>query len=135
MKEITLEAVLENIPEVTAFVDRELEACDCGMKAQLQIDVAIDEICSNIARYAYAPGHGTVTVQFSFDAPSRTAAITFIDAGTPFDPLEKADPDVGADLKAREIGGLGIFLVKKTMDDVRYRRADDQNVLTLLKKI
>lgn len=135
MSEITLEAVLESIPEVTAFVDAELEARACGLKAQMQIDVAIDEIFSNIARYAYTPGKGKATVRFDFDESTRMAEITFIDAGVPFDPLKRPDPDVKAGLEARKAGGLGIFLVRKTMDEVRYSRTDNRNILTLIKTI
>ena len=135
MSEITLEAVPENIPEVTAFVDGELEARECGMKAQMQIDVAIDEIFSNIAYYAYAPEKGKATVRFDYDEATRTAEITFIDTGMAFNPLERPEPDVQASLEARQVGGLGIFLVRKTMDAVRYRRENGQNILTLSKTI
>ena len=135
MKELVLKAKLENIPEVTAFIDEQLEALDCPMKAQMQIDVAIDELFSNIARYAYAPGEGDATVRFSFDEQERAAEITFLDSGVPFDPLAKADPDVTLTVEEREIGGLGIFLVKKTMDSLTYRYEDGKNVLTLRKRI
>ena len=135
MKTITLKAATESIPEVTAFVDRELEAVECSIRAQMQIDVAIDEIFSNIAYYAYGPGGGDATVQFRFDASKRTVTIDFIDGGAPFDPLKKPDPNVKAGIEEREIGGLGIFLVKKTMDEMRYRREDGKNVLTIIKMI
>ena len=135
MKELTLEAKLESIVDVTAFVDAELEALDCPMRAQTQIDVAIDELFSNIARYAYAPGTGEATVRFEYAEEERMVAITFIDRGVPYDPLAKADPDVTLSAEERSIGGLGIFLVKKTMDDMRYERSGDLNVLTIRKKI
>lgn len=135
MKELTLEARLENIPRVTAFIDEALEALDCPMRAATQIDVAIDELFSNIARYAYDSGTGEATVRFEFDAPSRTASIRFIDGGAPYNPLEREDPDVTLSAEAREIGGLGIFLVKKTMDGMRYERKDGRNILTITKRI
>ena len=135
MKEITLEASVENIPRVTAFIDEELEKVNCSMKARMQIDVAIDEIFSNIARYAYAPGVGRAAVQFDFDESARRVSIAFIDSGSPFDPIQRADPDVALSVQEREAGGLGIFLVKKIMDAMEYRRLDEQNVLTIHKTI
>lgn len=135
VKEMTTEARIENIPAVTAFIDEQLEALDCGMKAQMQIDMAIDELFNNIASYAYAPGTGSATVRFDFDEAARVAAITFVDSGVPYNPLEKADPDVSLSAEEREIGGLGIFLVKKTMDAIEYERRDGFNVLTIKKTI
>ena len=135
MKELTVEARLEQIPQVTAWIDAELEALDCPMRAQLQIDVAIDEIFSNIARYAYGEGTGSATVRFDFDPAARVAAITFEDSGTPYDPLAKEDPDISLGAQERSAGGLGIFLVKKTMDGMRYRYENGKNILTLQKKI
>ena len=135
MKELTLEASLESIPRVTAWIDEALEALDCPMKAQMQIDVAIDEIFGNIAHYAYPDGSGSATVQLDYDAESRAVSITFLDRGIPFDPLAREDPDTTLGAADREIGGLGIFLVKKTMDDVSYRYADGMNCLRLTKRL
>ncbi len=133
--EMTVEATLENIPSVTAFVDERLEALDCPMKAQMQIDVAIDELFSNIARYAYDPVTGPATVRVDVDQEPLAVRITFIDHGKPYDPLAKADPDVTLSAEDRQIGGLGIFMVKKTMDDVRYEYKNGQNILTVEKRL
>lgn len=135
MKEIKLEAVVENIPRATAFVSEELDKIGCPMKARAQIDIAIDELFGNIAHYAYPGGIGDAVVRFEFDALSRTAAVTFMDSGVPYDPLKKEDPDVTLPAEQRKIGGLGIFLVKKTMDEMRYERRDGRNVLTIKKRI
>ena len=135
MKELTLEAKLENIAAVTAFIDEQLEAVDCSMKAQTQIAIAIDELFGNIAYYAYPGGMGDATVRFDFDEATRMASIAFIDGGVPFNPLEKADPDVTLSAEEREIGGLGIFMVKKTMDKLEYHHENGFNVLMLHKRI
>ncbi len=135
MQELNLEAAVANISTVTDFVNAILEELDCPMKAQLQIDVAIDELFSNIARYAYAPGTGPATVRVETEEDPRAVILTFIDRGTPFDPLAAEDPDITAPAEERSIGGLGVFLVKKTMDDVRYERRDGQNILRITKRM
>ena len=134
MTELTVKAAVQNIPQVTAFIDEQLEALDCPMKAQMQLDVAIDEIFANIANYAYGDRDGDATVCFSFDAAERMVTLTFLDSGTPFDPLAKDDPDVSLSAEERKMGGLGIFLVKKTMDGMTYRYENGRNVLTLYKR-
>ncbi len=133
--ELTLEATLENIPAVTAFVDERLEAAGCPVKARTQIDVAIDELFSNIARYAYDPATGPATVRVDVDREPLSVRVTFIDQGKPYDPLAKPDPDVTLSAEDRPIGGLGIFMVKKSMDDVRYEYKDGQNILTVEKRL
>ena len=135
MTELRLPAVVENIPRVIQFIEEQLEAVDCGMKAQTQISVAVDELMANVVSYAYTHGAGEVTVRFELDEATRQAAVTFIDTGMPFNPLKRPDPDVTLSAKERPIGGLGIFLVKKTMDDVRYEFSHGRNILTILKKI
>ena len=133
--ELTVEATVENIPAVTAFVDERLEALDCPPKAQMQIDVAIDELFGNIAHYAYEHGTGPATVRVDVEQQPLAARITFIDHGKPYDPLAKEDPDVTLSAEERQIGGLGIFMVKKTMDDVKYEYRDGQNILTVKKRL
>ena len=135
MKEWTFEAKIDRIPWLTEQVDALLEGLDCPIKAQMQIDVAIDELLANIASYAYETGEGEVTVRFDFQPDNRTVALTFIDSGIPYDPLAKPDPDVALEVEKRSVGGLGIFLVKKTMDDMTYARRDGHNVLTIRKRI
>ena len=105
------------------------------MRAQMQIDVAIDELFVNIAHYAYAPGTGEATVRVGFDEAARLVSLTFIDSGVPYNPLEKEDPDVTLSAEERAVGGLGIFMVKKIMDGMAYERIDGRNVLTIQKRI
>ncbi len=132
---ITLPAAVENIGKITAFIEGKLEERDCPLKKAMEISMAVDEIMANVAMYAYAPGTGDVTVQFGFEEESRTVSVTFIDGGIAFDPLAKEDPDVTLPAEERKIGGLGIFLVKKTMDEVTYKRENDRNILCIRKKI
>ena len=135
MKELNIEATLENISEVTDFVNSELEALGCPVKTQMQIDIAIDELFGNIAHYAYDPETGPATVRVEVEKEPLCVIITFIDNGIPFDPLAKKDPDTTLSAEEREIGGLGIFLVKKTMDDISYEYKNGQNILRIKKTI
>jgi anti-sigma regulatory factor (Ser/Thr protein kinase) len=120
---------LESIPEVTAFVDRKLEQVSCPVKAIKQINIAIDELFSNIAHYAYKPETGPATVRVEVEKDPMTVVITFIDNGRPYDPLSNGDPDVSLSAEEREVGGLGIFLVRKMMDEVTYEYKDGKNIL------
>lgn len=135
MKELNISATVENIAAVTAFVDEQLEELDCPMKTQLQVDVAIDELFGNIAHYAYNPEVGAATVRVEVTDDPLSVVITFIDNGVPYDPLAKADPDVTLSAEEREIGGLGIYMVKKSMDDVSYQYKNGQNILRIKKHI
>ena len=130
-----MDADIGNIARVTEFVDAELESNGCSLKAQMQIDVAIDEIMSNVAFYGYPQGEGQIRVSVDFPGNEAKVIIAFEDNGIPFNPLEKDDPDVTLSADERKIGGLGIFLVKNTMDDVRYERKDNKNILTIEKTI
>lgn len=134
-KELTIEATVENIGTVTAFVDKQLEALDCPLKAQMQIDIAIDELFGNIAHYAYQPEIGDVTVRVEVMEDPVAVVISFIDNGIPYDPLTKETPDITLSAEEREIGGLGIFIVKETMDEIRYQYKNGQNILTIKKTI
>ena len=134
-KELSIPAEVEKLPELLAFLEQQLEEAGYPMKTQMQISVAAEEIFVNIANYAYAPGKGIATVRLAISQNPTTAAITFIDRGTPFDPLKNEDPDVTLAAEEREIGGLGIYLTKMTMDEVRYEYKDGQNRLTLIKNL
>ena len=135
MKELTIAATVENIDTVTDFVNEHLEAYDCPMKAQMQIDIAIDELFGNIAHYAYNPETGDATVRVEVVEDPMAVVITFIDKGVPYDPLKQADPNTSLSAEEREIGGLGIFMVKKTMDDISYEYKDGQNILKIKKNL
>ena len=133
--ELTVDATDENLGKALAFVDERLEALGCTAKTKMQIDLSVEELFVNVAHYAYAPQTGRVTLRFKSEGDPLRAVITFVDGGTPYDPLEKPDPDVTLTADDRPIGGLGIFMVKKSMDDVQYEYKDGQNILTISKVI
>ncbi len=134
-QEMTVEATIENIPAVIEFVDGHLVALGCPPKVVWQINIAIDELFGNIAHYAYDPDTGPATVRVEVEDDPMTVLITFIDHGKPYDPLAAADPDTTLSAEARKIGGLGVFLVKKTMDDISYEYRNGQNILHIRKRI
>ena len=135
MRELTIPALLENLPEVTAFVDGLLAELECPLNTQYEIDVAVDELFTNISSYAYAPETGSATIQIEVFEDPRSVAITFIDSGVPYDPLAKPDPDITLSAEERQIGGLGIYMVKQSMDEVTYDYKDGQNILNIRKCI
>ena len=135
MTELTLPAAVGNIPAVTEFVNAQLEKLACPPKAQAQIDIAIDELFGNIAQYAYDPDTGPATVRVGVQDRPMAVVITFIDHGVPYDPLKNEDPDITLSAEKRGTGGLGIFMVKKTMDEITYQYKNGQNILTIKKNL
>lgn len=134
MKELTLQATVENMPRLMLWLDSQLEEMGCPAKVQLQLDVAADELFSNISNYAYENGIGDATVRVE-KLGSSAIRLTFIDRGKPYDPLQKEDPDTTLSAEDRQIGGLGIYMVKKSMDEVTYRYHEGQNILIIVKNI
>lgn len=135
MKELVVKALTDNLETVLKFVDSELEEYDCPPKAMVQLDIAVEELFVNIVNYAYGPDTGSATIRVELAEDPRAVMITFIDGGIPYDPLAKPDPDTTLSVEEREIGGLGIFMVKKSMDDMRYEYKDGNNILTITKNI
>ena len=131
----SFDAKIEALSDVLGFVDLMLEKYGCPMKLQTAICVAIEEVFVNVARYAYKNGEGDVEFEIGFDKESRVARFRMADSGVPFDPLKKADPDITLSVDERDIGGLGIFIAKKTMDTVDYAYENGKNILTMTKKI
>jgi anti-sigma regulatory factor (Ser/Thr protein kinase) len=135
MERLEVQATKENLLEVSAFVEGYLEKLDCPMKAMMQISVAVEEIYINIASYAYGDSIGMAEILIDHDQALNSVSITFKDSGVPYDPLAKDDPDITLSAEERAIGGLGIFMVKKSMDDMKYKYEDGKNVLTIVKKL
>ncbi|MCR5097426.1 MAG: ATP-binding protein [Lachnospiraceae bacterium] len=135
MRELTLDATPENVDRAIEFVDEILHEYGCNRSAQMEIEVAVDELFSNIAHYAYDTKTGNATVQVDVTEDTLTVEITFVDSGKPYDPLAKADPDTTQSIEERPIGGMGILIVKKSMDAVDYEYKDGKNILTIKKSM
>ncbi len=131
MRQLTVNAKVDNLDRVLAFIEDALSENGCPMKPQMQILIAAEEIFVNIANYAYGEGEGSAWI--GIDIQGRRVVAVFEDAGTPYNPLAKEDPDITADADERQIGGLGIFMVKKTMDSVKYAYEGGKNRLTIRK--
>ena len=134
-KEMTVPAALPELERVLLFIGEMLSELQCSDKARMQIRIAVDEVFSNIVRHSDARKGDTVTVILQAEAETRTAEITFMDGSLRFDPLSAAEPDLTAPAGKRPVGGLGLFLVKKMMDDVSYEYRDGMNILTIRKKV
>ncbi|MBR5230337.1 MAG: ATP-binding protein [Firmicutes bacterium] len=135
MKNKTFAAKTEALDEILGFVEETLESYDCPMKTQMALCVAIEEVFVNIANYAYGEGEGNVTLGIGLDEETCKVTFRMADSGMEFNPLNKPDPDITLAAEDREIGGLGIFITKKTMDEVTYEYEEGKNILTMTKKL
>ena len=135
MAEFVVKAEVDNLDQVFDFIHEQLDAVDCPPKAMMQIDLAVDEIFANISNYAYNPLVGDAKIVCNVEGDPLRVEISFEDSGVPFDPLKKTDPDVTLSAEERQIGGLGIYLVKKNMDEVEYSYENGKNILTIKKNI
>ena len=133
LKELTLDATVENITVVTEFIDQQLENAGCPMEVQYLIDIAVDELFGNIAKYAYTDRIGKAIVRTEIS--DKEALITFVDSGIPYNPLMREVPDLDLTIEERNPGGVGIHIVRKSMDDMKYEYTNNQNILTICKKI
>lgn len=131
MEELTVKPTMENLYVVSELAQRILDSAGCPMKIQTRMNIVIDEIYGNIVKYS---GAGSITIHAGMDE-NGMFVMRFIDNGKPYNPFEAPDPDIHTDFDSRPIGGLGVFIVKNSMDDVRYEYTDGQNQLTIKKKI
>ena len=135
MSELNIAATIENLDDVMTFVTSFLEEMSCPAKEQMTIEIAVEEMFVNVAHYAYTPKTGMVRIKCVPLDNNKAVEISFEDEGIPFDPLAKEDPDTTLSAEERPIGGLGIYMVKKSMDHVSYRNEEGKNILTIMKKI
>lgn len=129
----TFPAKTDALPNILGFVEETLESYGCPMKIQMAVCVAIEEVFVNVAHYAYGDGEGDMTLGIAFDEETRAITFRMTDKGIPFDPLQKPDPDITLSAEEREIGGLGIFITKNTMDSVTYAYENGENILSMIK--
>ncbi len=135
MKKIIVPAKIEELANIQGAIELELEENECGMKSMMQVLIAVEEIFVNISSYAYGLKDGVVKLLYEFrEEPSRIC-IEFHDTGLKFNPLEKEDTDTSCSIEEREIGGLGILMVKKSMDVMEYRYEKGANILIIEKNI
>ena len=135
MFELEIDAKLSNLEKVLDFVNSHLSNVECPEKTRIQVDIAVEEIFVNIAHYAYNPEVGKATIRVEISEKPLTISLTFMDSGKPYDPLSRKDPDVSLSSEQRQIGGLGIYMVKKSMDEIQYSYRNGTNMLTFKKKL
>lgn len=135
VQELIVDAKVENLPLVNEFVEKVMAPLEPSMKVQMQIDLVVEEIFVNIANYAYGEGQGKAILQVQVTDSPPAVELVFMDEGMPYNPLDREEPDPEQSLEERKIGGWGIFLVKKNVDEVTYAFSEGKNILTLRKKI
>lgn len=135
MREITVDAVLDQLDGVLAFLNRFLDEISCPFRIRLQLEVAVEELFVNIVSYAYQPGSGQATIRLGMESEPPAVTVTLTDSGIPYDPMAKPDPDVTLPAEKRQIGGLGIYMVKKTMDAMKYEYRNGQNTVVIKKNL
>lgn len=126
-------ASIGSLHEVLKFIEIQLDEHNCSMRTSMMIQVIVEEIFVNIAKYAYPEQDGCCDISIDFN--DNYVCISFVDEGIEFNPLVKEDPDIESNADDRPVGGLGIFMMKKTMDEVHYERKDDKNILIIKKNI
>lgn len=131
--ELRLLAKTEYLENVLEFVNAHLKKHQCSQMAMLQLDIAVEELFANVAHYAYHPQDGEISIRITFEEDMAT--VVFIDEGKPYNPWEREDPDTTLSAEERNIGGLGIYMVKMSMDHVAYVYEDNKNILMIQKKI
>ena len=131
ISELSIEATIENLEKVEEFIDENLDKCNFSTKRMNQIKISVEEIYVNIAHYAYSPNTGMAKISVDINQDDKYMEIVFIDQGKPYNTLENKDPDVKLKLSERQMGGLGIYMTKKLMDDISYEYSHGKNILTL----
>lgn len=134
-KEISIVAIMQNSDLVVDFITDILDSIDCKVLIKNQILITVEELYANVAKYAYAGRIGMVTIRCALIPERQLMIIQFADAGKPFNPLLHDEPDIKAGLRERKVGGLGIFIAKKSVDKIMYHHKEGKNIVTLVKKI
>jgi len=129
---IILPAKLENLDAMVGFIGEGAENQGFVQKTIHQIHLACEEALVNVIHYAYPDGNGDIELTYDLNE-EKGFVIEIIDRGVPFDPLSLPEPDIGASIEDRKIGGLGVYMMRNIMDEVRYKREGDRNILALIK--
>ena len=135
MNNLHFEANLELIDQMINPIISSLEVNEAESKTIYQVNLALEEILVNICKYAYSGNKGVINITFEINKDPKQLYVVIKDQGKDFNPLEKEDPDLNASLKDRKIGGLGIYIVKNMVDDMKYQRVNNENVLEIIKKL
>ncbi len=135
MQELDVQASDETLHTVLDAIEAYLIKNKCPDDVRTMILICAEEIYVNIAHYAYGGQSGRAVVQMEVVQDPKVCRVIFKDSGIPYNPLEKEDPDITLSAEEREIGGLGIYMVKQSMDKVEYEYKDGCNILTIEKRI
>ncbi len=135
MHKITVPAKIENLQKVFNFVNKQLNSVAYNMKSRLQLELSIEEAYVNISKYAYESDEGKVEILSRVDEDPLQITVKFMDSGIPYNPLKNEDPDIYTNTEEKELGGLGIFLIKKNVDNIGYEYLNGKNILTIQKKL
>ena len=135
IKKLVVEAKVENLTMVNEFVEELLQPLNCSIKVQMQLELAVEEIFVNIAHYAYGEKTGKAFITGRILEEPLRLELVFMDEGIPYDPLAREDPNLEQKMEDRAIGGLGIYLVKKNVEEIAYSHQEGKNMLTLCKYI
>jgi anti-sigma regulatory factor (Ser/Thr protein kinase) len=123
---------MESVPAMMDFVEGFIK--NLPEKAVYDMKLSCEEVLLNIVSYAYPDGDGQLDISWEDDTERRLLNVTFEDSGIPFNPLQKEEPDLTIPMREKKIGGLGIMLVRKLMDEVQYAYIDGKNRLTIINR-
>ena len=135
MNNYQFEANVELVNEMMMPIISSLEEINVDRKKVYQINLALEELLVNIAKYAYSPGTGIIDISYDISDNPKQLQVIIKDKGKEFNPLEKEEPDLTASVKERKIGGLGIYIAKNIVDDITYQRINNENVIKIIKNL
>ena len=130
-------ADVSELPRVNEFIHTELNQRLCPLRTQKQLDLAVEELFVNVARYAYPNATteepGMVWVSYTYGSEPSSIVVGIVDKGIPYNPLDKPDAVTPTNIMDVPIGGLGILMAKRSVDEMSYKRVDDNNIVTIVK--
>ena len=135
MNNYQVEAKLELIDQMMNPIISSLEEIGADHRKIYQVNLALEEILVNISKYAYSENEGIIDISYEITASPKQLKVVIKDKGKDFNPLAKEDPDLDASLEERKIGGLGIYIVKNMVDDIKYQRLNNENILEFIKNL